>query len=411
MAYSELIKNFTKIREYVRQFYVYGFRSRNAYHYKSARSYDNEHRRMESWLGEYMRFRQESSGKIVFLSLDSRNCPSNPLYVALKAKSFTDNDIAFHFYVMDALSDGNEMTLKELLEWFDSEYLSNFPESMAFDESNVRKKLKEYTGLGLIRVRKEAKQIYYSRNESEVDTHPWLEAISFFSETDPMGVVGSYLLDRHHNPAQPFRFRHHYIFQALDSEIVYAILNAIGENRWVRVVLNFRGSGYLGSSEIFPVRICVSTQTGRQYLLGYHKELGRMVMTRIDHINQILPGDIESDQAVYQAAYEEFRKHQWGASLSQTQQTERVEMTIQVGEKEGFIVSRLHREKRCGQVQCLDNSHYRFTAEVYDALELLPWIRTFTGRITRLECSNPELIRRFQEGVAQLEQMYGGESL
>ena len=28
MAYSELIKNFDRIREYMRQFYVYGFRSR-----------------------------------------------------------------------------------------------------------------------------------------------------------------------------------------------------------------------------------------------------------------------------------------------------------------------------------------------------------------------------------------------
>ena len=28
MAYSELIKDFSRIREYMRQFYVYGFRTR-----------------------------------------------------------------------------------------------------------------------------------------------------------------------------------------------------------------------------------------------------------------------------------------------------------------------------------------------------------------------------------------------
>lgn len=58
MAYSELIKNFDRIRDYMRQFYVYGFKSRNEYDKKSARSYDNERRRLESWLGDFMSFRQ-----------------------------------------------------------------------------------------------------------------------------------------------------------------------------------------------------------------------------------------------------------------------------------------------------------------------------------------------------------------
>ena len=31
MAYSELIKNFEKVRAYMREFYVYGFKSRTEY--------------------------------------------------------------------------------------------------------------------------------------------------------------------------------------------------------------------------------------------------------------------------------------------------------------------------------------------------------------------------------------------
>lgn len=53
-AYNELIKNFSRIRAYMREFYIYGFKSRSEYTYKSARSYDNERRRVESWLfGSY----------------------------------------------------------------------------------------------------------------------------------------------------------------------------------------------------------------------------------------------------------------------------------------------------------------------------------------------------------------------
>lgn len=36
MAYSELVKNFNRIREYMREFYVYGFKSREEYTRKSA---------------------------------------------------------------------------------------------------------------------------------------------------------------------------------------------------------------------------------------------------------------------------------------------------------------------------------------------------------------------------------------
>lgn len=73
MAYSELIKDFNKIRAYIREFYVYGFRSREEFDEKSSRSYDNERRRVESWLGDYMRFRQDETGKQVFLSILKKN--------------------------------------------------------------------------------------------------------------------------------------------------------------------------------------------------------------------------------------------------------------------------------------------------------------------------------------------------
>ena len=46
MAYNELVKNFKRIRDYMREFYVYGFKSRDEFNKKSARSYDDERRRL-----------------------------------------------------------------------------------------------------------------------------------------------------------------------------------------------------------------------------------------------------------------------------------------------------------------------------------------------------------------------------
>lgn len=126
MAYSELIKNFNKIRDYMREFYVYGFKSREEYNKKSARAYDDERRRMESWLGDNMHFRQTSEGKSVFLSIDSRLLSHNPLYKVWKTKSFTDGDITLHFILFDILhSPEISLTIHEIVEKVD-EFISEF---------------------------------------------------------------------------------------------------------------------------------------------------------------------------------------------------------------------------------------------------------------------------------------------
>ncbi len=139
MAYSELVKNFERIRDYMRQFYVYGFKSRTEYDKKSARSYDNERRRMESWLGDFMRFRQTGDGKNVFLSVDSRAIPGNPLYNAFKAKSFTTGDVTFHFYILDILRNEEHHTAQEIVELISDKYLSHFDSDWQPDISTIRK--------------------------------------------------------------------------------------------------------------------------------------------------------------------------------------------------------------------------------------------------------------------------------
>jgi hypothetical protein len=86
-----------------------------------------------------------------------------------------------------------------------------------------------------------------------------------------------------------------------------------------------------------------------------------------------------------------------------------LEMTIWADDGEPHIPLRLQREKRCGRVEQLDEHRWRYTAEVYDALEMLPWIRTFIGRIVDLKCDDPRVTERFQSDMAALSRMYGGD--
>ena len=44
------------------------------------------------------------------------------------------------------------------------------------------------------------------------------------------------------------------------------------------------------------------------------------------------------------------------------------------------------------------------------AVELLPWIRTFTGRIVSLKSTNAEVEKRFYGDLAAMRAMYGGDA-
>ena len=102
------------------------------------------------------------------------------------------------------------------------------------------------------------------------------------------------------------------------------------------------------------------------------------------------------------------REHMWGVSnQGRGSRIEHVEFTIRCNNNEDYIYNRLVREKRCGAVERLDDNLCRFTADVYDSNELLPWIRTFIGRITSLTFSNKQLEERFKNDVKELYSLYG----
>ena len=206
----------------MREFYVYGFKSREEYKSKSSRSYDDERRRVESWLKEYMSFHRTADGKSMFISIDSRTSSHNPLYNALKSKSFTDGDITLHFILFDILNSAEiAKSIQEITEEIDAEYLSVFNVPRTFDESTIRKKLKEYVREGLVTTEKKGKTVLYRCAEFiEPDC---ADALDFYSEIAPCGVVGSFLLDKTDAHDLPFVFKHHYITQALDSEILLSL--------------------------------------------------------------------------------------------------------------------------------------------------------------------------------------------
>ena len=409
MSYTELIKNFNRTRDYMREFYVYGFKSREEYNKKSARSYDDERRRVESWLGDYMRFRQNPDGKTVFLSIDSRLSHHNPLYTAWKAKSFTDGDITLHFILFDILySSEVVLSLNDIMDRMD-EYLRGFRIPKVFDTSTVRKKLNEYVSEGIITMEKRGKTMQYRRADSDYSCGT--DILDFFSEVSPCGVIGSYLLDKEESHNEHFAFKHHYITGAMDSEVLCALLSAIYEKRNITLEILGRHKDRISENHVVPLKIMLSVQSGRQYLMAYTQRFKRITPYRIDHIVSVKIDDTCGQFDELREKLHGMLPHMWGVSTQSAsgERIEHVEFTVKYNEYESYIHSRLEREKRCGSVERLDAHTSRFSADVFDASEMVPWIRTFICRITDIRFSNKELEEQFRSDLKEMYALYGLE--
>lgn len=103
----------------------------------------------------------------------------------------------------------------------------------------------------------------------------------------------------------------------------------------------------------------------------------------------------------------------WGVSFQNcgNRHLERVKLTLHIDEKtESFILNRLKREGRGGTISRIVPDTFTYETQVFDANEMLPWIRTFIGRILAIESDCQKLTRFFERDFLAMYRMYFKES-
>jgi len=237
---------------------------------------------------------------------------------------------------------------------------------------------------------------------------PECSLLDYFSEVSPCGVVGSFLLDKTGEHEDPFTFKHHYITGAMDSGILYELFRAMGEKRTVTVELYNRDREPNRVYEAVPLKIMISVQSGRQYLMAYVPRYGSISSCRLDSVVSVEAGEVCEDFDGLRTDFERMRPHLWGVSTHgrERDRLEHVDFTVRFRKDEEHIPARLEREKRCGTVERLDSGTARFSADVYDSSELVPWIRTFIRRITEIHFSEPEVEARFRGDLDEMYRLY-----
>ena len=159
---------------------------------------------------------------------------------------------------------------------------------------------------------------------------------------------------------------------------------------------------------LVPLKIYISAQNGRQNLIAFHEQANRLNSYRLDYLLNIrIEGTCEKFDAL-RDTLSKVEGHMWGVNCRwNIKHLEHVEFELKTENDEQFIVRRLEREKRCGYVEKLDEHHYRYTADVFDTMEMVPWIRTFLSRITRMNFSNRTIEKKFKSDIQEMYRMYG----
>lgn len=414
-TFSELIKNFDKIRDYMRDFYIYGFKTRNDFQYKSLRTYDDERRRIESLLGDFITYSNSKKGKQVFISCDSNKLHENPLYNAYRCKSFTKNDIQLHFFLMDILEENKFISVNQITDRLLDDFEINF------DPQTVRMKLNEYIKEGIVISQKKGRSLLYAKSPDTFekfekiasdDSENIIDMIKFFSESAPFGIVGNYILKSLGKKNDIFLIKHNFIVHTLEDNILILLCRAINEKRYVNIV-NYGKSHQESFISGIPMKIHVSTQTGRRYIIIYSESWKRFSSLRLDYIKSIEIMDICPEYDFYFEKYEKNALKCWGTSFGSTRPKDGIEyvkMTLSIDEEnEKFIINRLKREGREGKITKTDKNTFCYYGEFFDVSELSPWIKTFMGRIIRLESNNKKVLERFYHDVRRMYKIYNKE--
>lgn len=405
-GFSELIKSFDKTRDYMRDFFIYGCKVRNDFCGKSSRTYDDEKRRVESWLGDHIRFDTTQRGKKVCISVDSGHISENPLYKAYRSKSFTDNDIRLHFLLTDILSDGESLALKEIVNRLADDY------GEIFDEQTVRNKLKEYCGEGIFIKEKHGKTDCFSLSKDAVQELFYScegldDAVKFASESCLFGVVGNTLLKAAGLENDIILNKHNYIVHTLEDEIMLELACAIDEKRSVELKLFSRSGSEGAATNCVPFKILSSVQTGRRYLAMYSCEFCKMNSVRLDSIQTVKKGGVREDYDELYREYSSCESRCFGVSLGKDCGAEPLKLKIYADEEnEDYIIARFKREKRCGTVERLEKNVYLFTADVADPNEIMQWAKSFIGRIISVEGGTKELRELFYSDMERMSRMY-----
>lgn len=408
---NKAIGSFDIIRKLVRNLYLEGFNNylETESLGKSSRAFTNNLNSIRTFLDERFLSAKTNTKKKSnpVISFNTRDETENPLFALWKTENSIATNLSFDFAIMDILDDNPEG-----IGWFslssDSDsnkhdgLLSNYV-SKGIDKKGVKSKLEKLADAGVIQFFDNGKKIRKTdtRNLKKLlSSKEVKQAIQFASETSPLGVIGSYILDNlktinNDTFETPIHYKHHFIFNSIDYEIMFILMEAITHKHIVEIETERNGLRI-----IVPLKIFISTQTGRTYIIFWDTKANHFFSENLELILTAKETESCSNYDELKSRLLQLEPNMWGVSFKKEGSTslEHVRFVIEYHDypknnEKTYIPARIQREALAGKVKEIDDEHSEFIADLLDANEIRPWIRSFYGRITEIECPYTDFIK------------------
>lgn len=422
MSMSNDISEVNMLRDFVREIYVESFHSPNGHisiHSPSGRSEGEAKSRLHAFFEE--NFITKNSENEDVLKFDSRTVNKNPLFAIWKMCHFKPEYLTRDFALVDLLS---TKEYKEGLSDYDLKSDDSGKNKLEFyagrpiSHKQLTPYIENLRTNGILDVKesfneegKLLKRIYKLVDTRKIqnlikEKTEIIAAIQFASETFPCGVIGSYILDSidEETSCPIFNFKHHFIYNTLDSEVMYTIFSAINEKRFVKIKRK------IDIIQVTPIQVRFSARDGRTYLV-YYADDEKYKGFNIANFENIVSVEKSDNCSYFDSLIEEYnsiKNRLWGKSIKiGINKTEHVDFTIQYEDSEIYIPQRLQREAFSGHIENNPNKNEAtFSAELLDPQELIPWIRSYFGRITQFHFENKELQQQLEDEIKKMYAMY-----
>ena len=302
------------------------------------------------------------------------------------------------------------MNVGEIAEIISISYSSQLIDE-SVDTMTIRNKLNEYTRLGILEAEKSGKTIYYSLSKNPLDdidlkTKECLKmALSYYKNVLPAGFIGHSI---HNVQDSPFIYKQIFFSQILDDEILLQVLKAIGNKQVITLAMISAKGNWSRKTTLIPLKVLSNTKTGRRYVAIYNIRTKKFSTVRLDYIKDVAFGDTCPDYDSICTEYEHRMKNSFALAHQSTERLHTIKMLLNIDEdNEQYVLERIRREGRGGVVTRVDRNTFEYSLDVADILEMVPWLRTFIGRIIKIEGSENHVILQFKKDISTMMSRYG----
>lgn len=247
------------------------------------------------------------------------------------------------------------------------------------------------------------------------------DAVSFYSEYSPLGIIGSHLMDKASIQNDTIVFKNHYIVQALDSLIIHELLLAIQRKSCVELYNEHRSQRIKAAAVVFPLKLLFSTESGRGYLYAYSFSENRYTSARMDSIYSVviipkqskeskaLFADVNQTSASLLAEGEARLPYVWTSCTG----VEAFPMTVVFRNDESYLLDHIHRERRHGTVRITQDGMIEYQCAIFQPTDPVPWLMSYLGQIETIKLErgtggqrNASCTKRLATHVEDLYRLY-----